>query len=152
MKFYFSAEYSGAVGTKIRFLLNNILRKIEDYLLEKSYGEEIIGLTAIPIIVDEEFSDVKERKYISRKERESDVRLKINYDEFLQGNYEQCCELVYENCIKSFNYVYEKSLKRRGGDFHKYYEILINDFTYYFNFLKNSVSMEQVEEFDSYNN
>lgn len=152
MIFYFSAEISGNVEPKIRFILNNILRKIEDYLGDnKSYGNEIVGITAIPIIVDDRFSHIKERRYISRKERESDVRLKINYDDFSNGDYDQCCNLVYDNCIRSFNYVYEKSLKRKDGDFYKYYESFIKDFTYYFNLLKNKVTLDQIKKFNEMN-
>lgn len=147
MKFYFSAEYSGDVGKKIGFILNNILYHIEDSLINKHYGEEIIGVTAIPMILDERFSDHPERRYISRKERESDVRLKLDYDAFSNGDFEQCCKLVYENCVQSYHYVYEKSIKRKDGDFYKYYDEFINDFTECFNKLKNAIPKSEIETF-----
>jgi len=149
MIFYFSAEYSGrSIGEKITLILNKILYKIEDSLINKSYGEEIIGITAIPMILDERFSDHPERRYISRKERESDVRLRIDYQSFLKGDFEQCCNLIYENCIKSYHYVYEKSIKRKDGDFYKHYDEFINDFTECFNKLKNAISKSEIKEFN----
>ncbi len=150
MKFYFSAEYSGDIDKKIRFILNNILRKIEDTLGNKSYGEEIIGITAIPMILDERFSDHPERRYISRKERESDVRLRIDFESFYKGDFEQCCNLIYENCIKSYHYVYEKSIKRKDGDFHKHYDEFVKDFTECFNNLKNAIPKDEIEAFNKW--
>ena len=105
MKFYFSAEYSVGVD-KIGFLLNKILYKIESKLGDKEYGEEIVGITAIPIIVSDEFSNIPERKYVSWKNKESDVRLKIDYESFIKlvgmpdeyYSISQVNELV-QNCI-----------------------------------------------------
>ena len=150
MKFYFSAEYSGDISEKIHFILNNILRKIEDFLKDKKYGEEIVCLTAIPMILDDRFSDHKERKYISRKERISDVRLRIDYQNFLEADFNECCKLIYKNCINSFYYVYEKSLKQKNGDFYKYYDCFIEDFTNIFDNLKNRITSEQIEKFNNF--
>ena len=123
MKLYFSSETSGKVIlNQMGFMLNNILYKIEPYIIDNYYGDEIEGLTAIPIILDQRFDNVPERRYISRKSKLSDVRLRIDYDSFLSGDFDTCCQLLLENCIASFSYVNEKSKIRRNGDFHRYYD------------------------------
>ena len=148
MLFYFSAEYSGNIDLKIRFILNNILRKIENELIDKSYGTEIVGVTAIPMIFDERFSNHKERKYISWINKESDVRLRVDFASFLYGDFEECCNLIYRNCIESFEYVYIKSKKGNKGDFHQYYNEFINDFKKVFDMLKSKISLEDIEKFN----
>ena len=131
--------------------MNNILRKIENEFINKSYGPEIIGITAIPMILDERFSEHKERKYISWINKESDVRLRIDYNSFLYGNFEECCNLIYQNCVDSFEYVYIKSKKRNKGDFHQYYNEFINDFKKVFDMLKSEISLEDIEKFNKLN-
>ena len=148
MTFYFSAESSVDVHAKIKFLLNKILYKIESKLGDKEYGEEIVGITAIPIIVSDEFSNIPERKYVSWKNKESDVRLKIDYDSFKDGDFNKCCDLLLENCIQSYFIVCERSAKRKKGDFYIHYEQFIKDFTNTFNDLKNEISQEEIKNFN----
>ncbi len=44
------------------------------------------------------------------------------------------CQLLIENCIASFSYINEKSKMRRNGDFHRYYDKFIEDFTHIWGF------------------
>lgn len=149
MKLYFSSETSGnVVLNKMGFLLNHILYKIEPYIIDNYYGEEIEGVTAIPIIVDERFN-IPERRYISRKSKLSDVRLRIDYNSFSLGDFDKCCQLLLENCIASFAYVNDKSTKRKDGDFHLYYEKFIDDFTRIYWELANKISQQDKVNFGS---
>lgn len=104
MKLYFSSETSGKVIlNKMGFMLNNILYKIEPYIIDNYYGDEIEGLTAIPIILDQRFDNVPERRYISRKSKLSDVRLRIDYDSFLSGDFDTCLSVAHRKLHCSFS-------------------------------------------------
>lgn len=150
MKLYFSSEYSGkVVGEKITVFLNNILYKIDKDIADKTYGEDIVGLTAIPVILSEEFSDIPERRYVSWKNKISDVRLYIDHTAFEKGDFNTCTKLIYENCVESFKYVYERALKRKS-DFCQHYERFIDDFTRLFDSYIASISKEQIEEFNNF--
>ena len=52
-----------------------------------NYGTEFQQLTIIPSCVDNEFWDAlgwKERKQIWRKNKEADIRLRMNYEHFIK--------------------------------------------------------------------
>lgn len=134
---------------KIRYILNNILYKLYEDFKNEKYGNEILGLNAIPIIVHTDIVTLNERKYISRKEKISDVRLIINYDIFEKSNFEQCVELVYQNCYDSFYIVYERSKKYKNGDFYNYFKDFISKFrTRYYNYV-SLVNVDIINEFNS---
>lgn len=150
MKLYYSSEYSGdIVGEKIIMILNNILYKTAEDFKNEYYGNEILGLTAIPIIVSEEFDSIKERKYISRKDRESDVRLKVNYNLFEKGKFEQCIDLIYNNCYDSFNYVKLKSMKQKQGDFYLFFDVFLSKFKNRFYHYASVIDEKLIEKFNS---
>lgn len=150
MKLYFSAEYSEGVDKKIEFILNNILYKIESLLEGKKYGDELTGLTAIPIIVSNEFSNIRERKFVSWKNKETDVRLKVNFEAFINGDFDKCCDLILKNCVDSYHIAYEKSMQRKKGDFYIVYNEFIDDFISAFMKNKNAISKESIDLFNSY--
>lgn len=150
MKLYFSSEYNGQiVGEKIRIILNNILYKMYEDFENENYGNEILGLTAIPIIVSDKFESTKERKYISRKDRESDVRLKVEYALFEKGDFNQCIDLIYSNCCDSFNYAKLKSMNQKQGDFYLFYDEFLSIFKNRFYHYASIIDKKLIEKFNS---
>ena len=53
---------------------------------KNNYGKEFISILICPIIMPSDMqADYKERKFISRKKHEADIRLHVDYYKFVQG-------------------------------------------------------------------
>lgn len=80
-----------------------------------NYGTEFKLIAIITMIVTQERIDrgFKERRYISRKNKEADIRLNIEKDIFYNATPEKQRLLYIKNIIDSINVVIEKS----KGDF-----------------------------------
>ena len=80
------------------------------------YGTEFRLICVIPTCVDDTFWDAlgwKERKLISRKKGEADIRLRINYEHFMKSTAREQRLLFYGIIIKSIQVVQERAV----GDF-----------------------------------
>lgn len=85
------------------------------------YGYEFRDIGIITMILSEDLDHVLERKFISRKNKEVDIRLRINYKKFVESDENQQFILYVKNIIDSIKVVNG----RKKGDFNG--EKLIDD-------------------------
>ena len=125
MRIFLSEEIDLIGIDKANISLNflNVLEKKLDFICNRekdlenidNYGTEFKLIAIITMIVTQERIDrgFKERRYISRKNKEADIRLNINRDKFFNATPEKQRLLYIKNIIDSINVVIEKS----KGDF-----------------------------------
>jgi Immunity protein 44 len=80
--------------------------KLKPFLLERNYGNEVLELGIIPIIVKiteemEKGGWHKERKLFQRKSKSCDFRLRVDYDKFQSGTDQEREKLLIKNIIDS---------------------------------------------------
>lgn len=102
-----------------------------------NYGTEFRIIHIIPTCVNDLYWDSlgwKERKYISRKNKEADIRLRLNYERFTHENPYNQRLMFIDIIVKSIEIVQNKSVVDFRGD------ELINDILQALN-----VTKEQLE-------
>ena len=125
MKFFLSAEISGRANG----LLQPLMREYEERLntlSEKNYGEALQHIGIIVRILEEGYLSVdgkNERRYYSRKNKETDMRLMIDYKMFIKPKNDQK-KLYLENIIESV-YISARKAKKYSPEFKA--EELLND-------------------------
>lgn len=92
------------------------IKKLED----NNYGDSVEELSIIPIVVDlspelEEAGFFKERVKFSRKNKETDIRLRIDYDTFCKADKETQKKLIIKNMIDSIRMLQLKVKKGFDG-------------------------------------
>ncbi len=105
MKFFMSSEVDVEISEDFRILRNQIefeLKKLES----NNYGDSIDELAIIPIVVNltpefEEAGFHKERVKYSKKNRDTDIRLRIDFHTFLNANTQMRKILIIQNIINS---------------------------------------------------
>ena len=113
MNFFISGEVNAAVGKDFM----NLVREIDKKLLplkQKNYGEAVEKIDIIPIVVlitPEYEHFYKERKLFSKKNKDADIRLRIDYEKFLNGDIETRRILILKNIIDSIRIVGMKAKK-----------------------------------------
>ncbi len=129
MRLFISTECMKAEQNDIPSILSELHSKLnfvtkKGIEKENNYGEEFEDIGVIFTCIDNEFWENmqwKERRLVSRKRKEADIRLRIDYDRFINSSYEIKRLLVIDNIVKSIEVVISKS----KGDFKG--EQLIND-------------------------
>ena len=85
MEIIYTAETFQSASTLFDYSFQefrNALNKMQ----ENDYGKEFISILICPIIMPSDMqTDYKERKLISRKKHEADIRLHVDYYKFVQG-------------------------------------------------------------------
>lgn len=122
MRLFLSIE-AQCEETGIQYILSEVNQKLsfvtaKDKNLENTdnYGQEFSSIAVIPTCVSEKMwviSGWKERRFISRKKREADIRLKMDYERFKSETKENKYILFADVIIKSILVVSQKS----KGDF-----------------------------------
>lgn len=115
MKFFLSGE----IDIKISDTFRRIRKEIEGKLKELeniSYGSEVEDIGIIPIIVDitpelEEAGFFKEIKRFNKKNKEADVRLRMNFNKFSNSDIKIQKLLMIKNVIESIRVLSEKAIK-----------------------------------------
>lgn len=112
MKFFMSSEVDVDISEDFRIVRNEVEQKIK--LLEsKNYGDNIVELSIIPIVVNltpelEEAGFFKERVKYSKKNKETDIRLRINHTAFKEADKETQKLMVISNVIQSIKALHLK--------------------------------------------
>jgi hypothetical protein len=117
MKFFMSSESDGRYDDfddELTEVHNEIAPKLEPFLKDRDYGNEVVGLGVIAIIMkfDEEMERegwFKERVYLKRRQADADVRLRIDYDRFVQGDKATKRLLLIDNIIQSIRALSRKA-------------------------------------------
>lgn len=111
MTFFLGAELEGAAGSKWFVLQKEFSQKLLP-LKNKNYGDELIHIGIISIIMrDEFFADgaYKERRYISRKSKEADIRLRIDYKKFVKSPNEKRRQIFIDHISEAIRIAGEKA-------------------------------------------
>lgn len=131
MKLFLSIEAQNAVESGLADVLYSVTQQLKfvtdkDADLENlnNYGTEFRLIAIIPTCVDDAYWHAlgwKERMNVSRKNKEADIRLRIDYNDFINRTPEQKREIFIETIIRSIRALQTKA----KGDFQG--EVLITD-------------------------
>ena len=103
---FISFEISGAAGMRLVDLMRPVERAFTERHFEERFSDNIDSFATILICQDE--SIYKERRYISWKKRFADLRLEIPYHEFVEGNHQERIALCKQNIQNAVDYVRRK--------------------------------------------
>ncbi len=116
MKFFLTSITSGEAGEISRVIANDIREALIPFLLERDYGEELIDITVIYMIVSKSLGlNMSERKLFKRKTREADMRLNIDYDIFCEADMQTRRLLIVKNIIESIRILDKRAKKDFNG-------------------------------------
>lgn len=90
MEIFLGAEIEGPASSKW-FDLQKEFSELLGELNDKNYGDSLTSIGIITILMHPEYFEgegYKERRYYSRKNKEADIRLRINYTDFVNANKE----------------------------------------------------------------
>lgn len=90
MEIFLGAEIEGPATSKW-FDLQKEFSKLLGELKDENYGDSLTSIGIITILMHPEYFEgegYKERRYYSRKNKEADIRLRINYTDFVNASKE----------------------------------------------------------------
>ena len=90
MEIFLGAEIEGPATSKW-FDLQKEFSELLGELKDENYGDSLTSIGIISILMHPEYFEgegYKERRYYSRKNKEADIRLRINYSDFVNANNE----------------------------------------------------------------
>ena len=90
MEIFLGAEIEGPATSKW-FDLQKEFSELLGELMDENYGDSLTSIGIISILMHPEYFEgegYKERRYYSRKNKEADIRLRINYTDFVNANKE----------------------------------------------------------------
>ena len=90
MEIFLGAEIEGPATSKW-FDLQKEFSELLGELKDENYGDSLTSIGIISILMHPEYFEgegYKERRYYSRKNKEADIRLRINYTDFVNANNE----------------------------------------------------------------
>lgn len=111
METFLSAETESKAASKW-FELQKKFSLVLLELKEKNYGEDLICIGIISILLpDEYFEDgaYKERRYYNKKRKAADIRLRINHKEFVKANKEKRKRMYIDHILDSIRAAGEKA-------------------------------------------
>lgn len=103
MEIFLSAEIEGPVTSKW-FLLQKEFTPLLKTLESKNYGETLTSIGIITILLRDKYLEdggYKERRYYSKKNKEADIRLRINYYAFLKASDEEARKIYVDHILQS---------------------------------------------------
>jgi len=140
MNFFLSYEIDGRYenfDSELRKIGINIENKIKECLKKNDYGNEVMDLTVIAIIIkfNEQMDKdgwFKERVLFKKNKKEADIRLRIDYNKFVKGDNKVKKLLLIDNIIKSINALSAKAkidfnAKKLEEDILKLFKVKLKD-------------------------
>ena len=113
MDIFLSAETEGPAASKW-FVLQKEFTPLLKSLSEKSYGEDLTSIGIISILLRDKYLGDdwhRERKYYSKKNKEADIRLKMDYQKFLRASPEDARKMYIEHILDSISIAGKKAGK-----------------------------------------
>ncbi|TDL92412.1 dihydrolipoamide succinyltransferase [Vibrio vulnificus] len=115
MEFFMSGETEIIFSEEFRLLRNEAEQKLKS-LENNDYGNAVEDIGIIPIIVNLtpeiiEGGFFKERVKFSKKNKDADIRMRIDYHDFLNGDLQKKKELLLKNIIESVRALGQKVKK-----------------------------------------
>jgi hypothetical protein len=117
MKFFMSSEVQADISDDFQLVQKEVEQKLK-FLESRNYGVNVEEIGIIPIVVNltpelEEAGFFKERVKYSKKNKDSDIRLRINHSAFKNANKEIKKMLLVKNIVQSIRAL---QLKTTGFD------------------------------------
>jgi len=130
MKFFITSEMDEIVANKVRFNRNSVEQKIKELIKEKNYGSGISYWGHIIICCAPEAYEAglfKEIRKYSKKEKEVELRLRIEYEDMLRADKKKVFKLISESILKGVD-IAESEFKINDFDFKSFRSNLLNLF------------------------
>ena len=93
---------------------------------DDTYGTEFKNIGIITMILSPDLDGIRERRYISRKNQDADIRLRIDYIQFINSDANTQLLLYLKNIVDSIKVVNERKKADFNGD--KLIEDILNVF------------------------
>lgn len=108
MRFFFSGELDGDLPDDHYRVVRQIVEtRLNEALVDKSYGDAIKEIAIIPMILGPRFAEGrKERRLIQHREKAADYRLFIESASFANGTVDERKKMLLENvliCIRDID-------------------------------------------------
>lgn len=106
MRFFVTAEAYKTVSSKIVHALNAISKEIELSIKDKDYGQGVFYWGYITICCPPEFYSAgffKEIKKYTKKDKEVELRLKIDYEAMLKADDKEVFRLISESLLSGID-------------------------------------------------
>jgi hypothetical protein len=119
MRFFITGETYKTVGEKMRIAENQIEPQIESLFTDRDYGSGIVYWGHINICCPPEVYDsgfFKEIKKYTKKDKEVELRLKVDYDTTLHANEKEVFALICQSILRGVD-IAEHELKIKDFDF-----------------------------------
>lgn len=122
MYLFFSGEIGDIDGEEFRLLRNEIVASLHfitdrekeaELMKDDTYGSEIQSIGIISMILSPRFDVHKERRLIRFKEKNADIRLKIDYQKYQTAGHQGKKFLLTKNIVDSIMVIE----KRKKDDF-----------------------------------
>lgn len=113
MEIFLSAEIEGPATNKW-FALQKEFAPLLKSLKAKCYGDMLTNIGIISIILRDQYFEgggYKERRYYSKKNKEADIRIKIDYNKFVRSSPEEARAMYIEHILESISIAGEKAGK-----------------------------------------
>lgn len=104
MKIFLGSETEGRADSLL-LPIRNTVNTLLDAIREKQYGNALLDIGIISIIMKDEMYDsggYPERKYYSKIKREADIRLRLNYKIFCNAKPDERMEIYKKHVWKAF--------------------------------------------------
>lgn len=110
-----SSEVDAVIADEFRELRKEVEKQLKQ-LEGKDYGDEVAEIGIIPMVVNltpelEAAGFHKEKIKYSKKNKDADIRLRINFNEFFNESYEGRKRLLLNNVLESVGALGEKVKK-----------------------------------------
>lgn len=105
MKIFLSAE-TESPAANLWFNLHKEINRRLDSLTTEYYGDELISIGIISIILSEKYfvdGGYPERRIFSKKNKEADIRLRINFNEFVKATPNRRREIYVNHIIDAID-------------------------------------------------
>ncbi len=120
MKIFLSGETSFKANEPFRRLLMEMNKTLKSFIEadenDDTYGAEFRSIGIITMILSEDLNNTPERKFINRKKKEADIRLKIDYNKFVNSDTNIQLLLYLKNIIESIQVVDDNKKEDFNGE------------------------------------
>lgn len=113
MEIFLGAESEGPATSKW-FILQKEFTPLLKPLKSNNYGDALTNIGIISILLRDQYFEgggYKERRYYSKKNKEADIRIKMDYHKFLRANSEAARKMYIEHILESISIAGKKAGK-----------------------------------------
>ena len=111
MEIFLGAEIEGPAAGKWFVLQKEFSRSLLS-IEDRCYGDDLLSIGVISIVMRDKYFEqggYKERLYYNKKNKEADIRLRINYNRFIKCNYDERREMYIDHILRSIQIAGKKA-------------------------------------------